>query len=248
MWIAVTTSWGSERESAKNLHPRIPSARAGGIWFSDEDDEMRIQRIGEQDEAEFAGLVSVYEASLAAGERKSVDALRAMLVRPQYVFLAAMNEARVIGFAIGIALIGSDAALLEYMAVDAEFRGRGVGAALFRAVVEWPAIAGRFVLVEVDSHREDSAEREERARRKAFYRRLGARELDGLGYIMPPVTAATPPPMELMVYRRELPGCIAKQRVRGWLEDGYEQVYGVAAGDPRIDAMLAGCAESIPLV
>jgi len=208
---------------------------------------MRIQQIRERDKAEFDGLVRVYEASLAAGERKSGAALRAMLARPEYVFLAAMNEGRVIGFAIAIALIGSDAALLEYMAVDAEFRGRGVGAALFGAVAEWQKIAGRFVLVEVDSEHEDSAEREQRARRKAFYRRAGARELGGLRYVMPPVTAATPPLMELMVYRRELPGCIENERVRGWLEACYAQVYGVPAGDGRIDAMVDGCAECIPL-
>jgi GNAT superfamily N-acetyltransferase len=214
----------------------------------DEDGEMRIQRITERDEREFAGMVSVYEASLAASERKGVAALRAMLARPEYVFLATMDSERVVGFAITIALIGSDAALLEHMAVDAEFRGQGIGAALFRAVAEWHGIAERFLLVEVDSDRDDSAERVQRARRKRFYRSVGARELDGLRYIMPPVTTATPPPMELLAYRRELPGCIEKERVRSWLEDCYAQVYGVAAGDSRIGEMLAGCAECIPLV
>jgi GNAT superfamily N-acetyltransferase len=209
---------------------------------------MRIQQIRERDKAEFDGLVRVYEASLAASERKSVASLQEMLARPEYVFLAAIENGCVIGFAIAIALMGSDAALLEYMAVDAEFRGRGVGGALFGAVAEWHGMTDRFLLVEVDSEHEDSAEREQRARRKAFYRRLGARELGGLRYIMPPVTAAMPPPMELMAYRRKLPACIEKERVRGWLKDCYAQVYGVAAGDPRIGEMLAGRAECIPLV
>jgi GNAT superfamily N-acetyltransferase len=220
----------------------------GGFWFSDNDDEMRIQQIRERNKAEFDGLVRVYEASLAASGRKSVAALKAMLARPEYAFVIAIEGKRVVGFAIAIALIGSDAALLEYMAVHAEFRGRGVGAELFGAVAEWQKIAGRFLLVEVDSEREDSAEREQRARRKAFYRRLGAKELRGLRYIMPPVTAATPTPMELMVYRRELPASIEKERVRAWLEDCYLQVYGVPAGDPRIGEMLAGCAEWVALI
>jgi GNAT superfamily N-acetyltransferase len=209
---------------------------------------MRIQRVSEREVTEFAGLVRVYEASLAAGERKSTMALRAMLARPEYVFLVAMEEARVVGIAIAIGLIGSDAALLEYMAVNAEFRGRGVGAALFAAVAERPEFAERFLMVEVDSDREESSEQEQRGRRKVFYRRLGARELDGLRYMMPPVNAAAPPPMELLAYGRELPGCIEKERVRRWLEGCYAQVYGVAAGDPRIDAMLDGCADCIPLL
>jgi GNAT superfamily N-acetyltransferase len=209
---------------------------------------MRIQRISGGDEGEFAGLVRVYEASLAASERKSLAALNAMLARPEYLFLAAVEDGSVLGFAIAIALIGSDAALLEYMAVDVGLRGRGVGAALFGAVAGWSGIADRSLLVEVDSEREGSVEREQRARRKGFYRRLGARELEGLRYLMPPVTAAAPPAMDLMVYRRELPGYIEKGRVRGWLEDCYKQVYGVAAGDPRVGEMLAGCAEWIPLV
>jgi GNAT superfamily N-acetyltransferase len=209
---------------------------------------LRIERISSSSQTEFDQLVLIYAGSLAASERKSVAALQEMLARPEYLFLAAIERERVVGFAIAIALIGSDAALLEYMAVDAEFRGRGVGVALFGAVADWQGIADRFLLVEVDSEHEDSAERQERARRKAFYRGLGAQELGGLRYIMPPVTAATPPPMDLMAYRRELPGCLEKERVRGWLEACYGQVYGVAAGDPRIDAMLGGCAECIPLI
>lgn len=209
---------------------------------------MRIQRVQADNESQFAGLLRVYEASLAASERKSIAALRAMLARPEYVFLAAVDEELVLGFVIAIALVGSDTALLEYMAVKEEHRGRGIGAELFCAVAEWPEMADRFLLVEVDSDRENSSEQQHRMRRKTFYRGMGARELAGVRYIMPPVTNATPPAMELMVYRRELPACLEKNRVRAWLEACYAQVYGLAAGDPRIGANLAGCAECIPLV
>ena len=209
---------------------------------------MGIQRVGEGDEAEFAGLVRIFEASLPATERKGKEALRAMLARTEYMFLAAIMNERVAGFAIAIALLGSDAALLEYMAVDEPHRGRGIGEALFHAVSGWPGIADRVLLIEVDSDREDSAEHEERARRKRFYRKFGARELAELRYIMPPVAAAVPPPMELLVYRRELPPSIEKHRVRAWLEACYVQVYGAAAADPRIHEMLAICEEYVALV
>src|SRR5207302_238261 len=65
----------------------------------------------------------------------------------------------------------TDWALFEYLAVDERHRGRGMGAALFRHVLA--AVAGRAVLLEVDSDRDPSPLQHERSRRLAFYQRLG---------------------------------------------------------------------------
>jgi GNAT superfamily N-acetyltransferase len=209
---------------------------------------MRIRGVITANQPEFDGLVRVYAEALPASERKSVDELRRMMERPEYVFLAAEDAGAVVGFAIAIALLDSDAALLEYMAVDVERRGEGLGESLFRATAAWPELRGRCLLTEVESEAAGCAGDVDRARRKGFYRRLGARQIEGLAYRMPKVSSAEPPLMDMLVYGHELPDAIEKGRVRSWIAACYRQVYGAAESDPRIDAMLRSLPETVRLI
>jgi GNAT superfamily N-acetyltransferase len=209
---------------------------------------MNIERVLSASDPGFEGLLRIYAEALPPSECKSPDALRSMIARPEYFFLAAIDESGVIGFSIAIALADSDAALLEYIAVDAAHRGSGIGSALFRATVEHPAFCTRLVLGEVESDTAGHGDAEIRARRKHFYRQLGARQIEGLVYIMPPVNTSLPPPMDLFLCGSRQPPTVAKSRVRAWLAACYAQVYGLPPGDSRIDMMLDGLPQTIHLI
>jgi hypothetical protein len=151
----------------------------------------------------------------------------------------------VVGFAIAIALVDCDAALLEYMAVEEKRRGAGIGKLLFRAIAGWPEAHDRFLLMEVDSTAIPSPDGEDRARRKEFYRGEGCMQVEGLRYVMPRVSGDAPPLMDLLVYRRDLPDSVEKARVHAWLEACYAQVYQQTLPDVRIDEMLASLGDRI---
>jgi ribosomal protein S18 acetylase RimI-like enzyme len=209
---------------------------------------MEIARIQSADDPRFDMLLRIYAEALPASERKSADALRRMIARPEYFFLAAIEEAALVGFSIAIAFVDSDAALLEYLAVDAKRRGKGLGEMLFRATAGRSELRGRFLLCEVESEAANETDAAIRARRKNFYRRLGAKQIEGLSYIMPPVSSALPPAMDMLAIRNEMPGSIEKSHVRAWLNACYRQVYDVSEDDVRIDAMLGGLQEIIRLI
>jgi ribosomal protein S18 acetylase RimI-like enzyme len=200
---------------------------------------MQAVRIQSAENPRFGALVRIYTEALPASERKSVDVLARMIERPEYLFLAAVDSDAVVGFAIAIAFLDSDAALLEYLAVDAERRGMGIGQSLFRAITAWPGLCSRSLLIEVES---------EAARTKKFYRHLGAKQIEGLAYQMPPVSSAEPPAMDMLVFRETLPDALEKHRVRAWLAQCYGQVYGISEDDPRIGAMLNGLPDTIRLI
>jgi hypothetical protein len=65
---------------------------------------------------------------------------------------------------------------------------------------------------------------------------------------MPPVSSATPPAMDLLVYRRELPQFIEQTRLRKWLESCYVEVYGMKANDLVIESMLKNLPENPRLI
>ena len=208
---------------------------------------MNVHRVCSVADPAYDSLVRIYLDSQPESELKTPAQLARMIKQPEYYFLAALRDGIVIGYSIAICLVDSDAALLEYMAVDRDLRGAGIGQHLFEATRKFGAIADRILLIEVDSEKFPSPDHSDRVRRKNFYRRLGCREIEGLAYIMPPVASATPPLMDLLVSHDELPGAFPKSRIRTWLESCYRQVYHVEPGDPRIGQMIKGLPEYVRL-
>lgn len=210
--------------------------------------DLNVRRVSSANEPAFNALVTIYTEAHAPSERKSPAQLASMIQQPGYSFLVASESNAVVGFSIVRFLVDSDAALLEYLAVTRDCRSRGIGQQLFAETVNFEAVSSRFLLVEVDSDKTRTADHEDRLRRKRFYRGLGCREIDQLHYIMPPVSAAPPPAMDMLVYKRDLPPHIDKARVRQWLERCYVDVYGTLANDPRIDVMVQKLPENVRLI
>ena len=107
------------------------------------------------------------------------------------------------------------------MAVSPARRGSGLGTALFGVAAD--SARGRTLLLEVEAGDEPAARR-----RKAFYRRLGCRELPGVDYRMPRVAEAAPPPMSLMAFG-ENGEAVERSVLRAWLVDIFRRVYAVPA-------------------
>jgi ribosomal protein S18 acetylase RimI-like enzyme len=194
---------------------------------------LKIRRVNAITDPEFAEVVRIYTEAHPESERKNMEWLSAMVELPEYFFLAAMQDHSVAGFAILLCFCHSDACLLEYLAVSHDRRSLGIGKFLFEEFTKLPEISDRYLLAEVDAEKTQLA-----MRRKNFYRRLGCKEIDGLRYIMPPVSVALPPEMNLMIYRRNLPASIERTLLRKWLASCYVEVYEMPANDARIETML----------
>lgn len=196
----------------------------------------------------FGELLAIYTEAFPFAERKPLSTLRAMLANPAYRFFIATQRGTCVGFAIAVLLADSEAALLEYMAVREGSRAEGVGRWLFRetvrAVLTGPCTT---LLVEVESDRIASPEQPDRRRRKRFYTSLGARELEGLAWKMPPVGPATPPPMEMLVYGPHT-ATLPRTTLKRWLAALYVEVYRQLPTDPQLRTMLDSLPEHIPLL
>lgn len=186
----------------------------------------------------FAQAFAIFEVSFPASERRTRDGLTGMMRRGDYKMVGLVEDGAVTGFATVHRLAGAGAAHLDYIATRADLRGGGRGAALFRAAVE--IAEGQPLLVEVDSDREASADRDLRTRRKAFYTREGCRVVAGLDYVLALETEADAPVMDLMVHPGAAGTAFTKAEVERWLRALFSQAYGQRADDPRIGVMLAG--------
>jgi ribosomal protein S18 acetylase RimI-like enzyme len=182
----------------------------------------------------FEPLIVLYEAAIPARERKPEEAVRAMATSPVHRVGILAEGSALLGFFL--LYVGESLALLEYLAVHAQRRSAGLGASLYAHARA--SAAGLPLLVEVDSDREAAPDRALRARRIAFYRRLGCRRLKGLDFILPLPGDGAPPELDLLVDgvegRRVDADCAAL-----WLGEIYVGVYGCGGDDPRLRAMIA---------
>lgn len=206
-------------------------------------DPDQLEQLKSCTEPAFREFYQIYAESIAVREQKSESWLCKMVHKPDNKILLMKRDGHVKGFSI---LFLSDSfGLLEYMAVSAEDRNRGLGAEIFRRSMEHAVSAeGKAVpiLLEVDSDREESSDRELRKRRQQFYRRLGCLRIVDLHYILPLSGEGPPPEMDLMIYPAGDLREIHKSDLEKWLKTIYQDVYHCSPDDPRIAKML----ESLP--
>jgi hypothetical protein len=156
-----------------------------------------------------------------------------MILSPCHQVVAAGCSASVAGFFI--LYVGHEIALLEYLATDERLRGRNLGSALYRAAKA--AARDLPMLVEAESDRELSADRDLRARRIGFYRRLGCRRIEVFNFILPLPGLGEPPQLDILVDGMDGSSIDAGLLAR-WLTEIYVGVYGCAPDDPRLREMI----------
>ena len=210
---------------------------------------MHIAPLLRDNPTRFDAFYDIYRVSFPPSEQKSKEALLAMYTLTSYTIFIAEDDEIILGFCIVFHDKDADFYLLEYMAVDPQRRDLGIGSQLFNT--SYTYIQERYglkpLLVEIDSPKSPSLDKALREKRAHFYRKLGAKTIDALEYILPLKSTETPPAMQLLLYHPTL-NSIAKQTLQRWLEQLYTNVYGCEANDARIKTMLHHAPELFHLI
>jgi len=210
---------------------------------------LKLQPITALDQR-FEVLYAIYSESIDLREQKSKADLAAMVSKPNYRLLLAQHNSSAVGFSIVFVASSESFCLLEFMAVDKSYRGRGLGSELFDETVGavYRSHGAIPILLEVDSDRKPSPDQVQRRRRQNFYRRLGCRVIANCAYILPLPGKNAPPEMDLFVYAPEPAPTIRRAKLERWLQLIYRDVYGCSPDDRRIAIMLDGVSDPIDLV
>lgn len=195
--------------------------------------EITIQLIGAGNTELMDAAFALYSSSIEKAEQRPEAVFRALVIREDYRFVAAVMDGKLIGISVSWIPPESGFWLFEYVAVDGEMRSRGVGANLFFAT---RLLAGqeRAALIEVDA----DLGAPEQAKRLNFYRRLGCRKIGGLDYQLPLEVFGQPPPMWLLVMAQQETVAVSVFALEDWLRRMYAEVYGKTLHDPRLAQMI----------
>ncbi len=210
-----------------------------------------LHRIIHDDDPAFAKVLEIYVESMPPHERKPMHLVRRLPTRDDYrVFAWATEADGVAAFSMIYRPFDEPFALLEYMAVRHDLRDHGFGRALYGAGLAFVrAEHATNLLIEVDSERDATAkDADHRVMRKRFYHRLGARQVEGLDYLLPLWRDWTPPAMDLMVDLDPAGDTLDKTQLTAWIDAVFQGAYGRDPGDPQIARMMAAVGDPARLI
>ncbi|MBT3070781.1 GNAT family N-acetyltransferase [Rhodomicrobium sp. Az07] len=201
---------------------------------------MEFAVLGRGDEERLEQLIAIYRVSIARAEQKPEWMVRAMLGDSSRRLLVAIDNDRVIAFAICYFAPDDSFWLLEYLAVDSNERSGGVGGKTYAAARALAAevAPGAPCLLEVDAPPTDAPDSDEARRRLSFYRRFGCRRVDGLIYALPFGLPGEVPPMWLLVDGLKGQDAVSPGVVATWLRGIYAGVYAQSPKHSMIGAMM----------
>jgi len=202
---------------------------------------ITLERVPDLSSPLFRPCSEVLRKSIPSSEQLSEQRLTELLARDDYRMYALLLNGAVAATAILYLPRAEDFVLLDYVAVRADLRNRGLGSMLFQEVVKTASRerpAASFLFFEVDDDRGvgDAAPSINR-RRIEFYRRLGAKLLVNAEYVFPSSTGSGVP-MRLMVYRLRPETELLQISVGRAVENIFREVHGRGKDDTLLRSIV----------
>jgi acetyltransferase (GNAT) family protein len=189
---------------------------------------------------------AIYRESFPSNERQKEEVVWQRLNSGREELFAGLKDDEVISMGLVFHLSNSGFVLLDYVAVSEHERRSGTGNLFMRYLVQYYYQSNKQIILEVeDPH--DGKNLEERQRRVNFYKRLGAKCLQDVRYILPALDGTTSTIMILMIFTQGNASLVPRSEVEKLLLDLYEQVYNKNADDPMVLDVIQRLPELIKL-
>jgi GNAT superfamily N-acetyltransferase len=200
---------------------------------------------------DFKEAMGIYLQAFPDNERQPADKIKSRVEHGYYSLIIAKRNKSVAGFSLLFPFIDLNFGLLDYMAVQKEQQGFGIGSKLFDKTFELlrQDIPTSFLLLEVeDPAFGDPLEKDTRFRRVKFYRKLGAKAVTNFRYLMPPLSGNSPTNMLLMVYMGSKLMALNPQSLLHIVTAIYSKVYERDEDDPYLGQMLENLPDNVVLI
>ncbi len=202
---------------------------------------LEIVQLTDINHPDFQGALKIYLDSFPACERQPLEILETRLSNQLYQWFIAKSENQVVGIALLYPLNPTDFILLDYLGTDKDYRSRGIGRTLMSYLINQVKNQQKALLIEVENPQfcEDS---EQAKRRIGFYQNNGAKVLQSVRYLLPPLSGEVPTEMLLMMVPAESEGQLAGTLVKRLIEQVYQEMY----DRPSEDALLRSFIDEVP--
>jgi GNAT superfamily N-acetyltransferase len=211
---------------------------------------MQLLRVTDRKSRLYDEAIAILQGAIAREAQIPEQQFPDLLAAGQYQLFAYRNDEDVHGFALVYFSGQFRFAWLDYFGIRSDLRGRGLGSALFREIVQSASKQGPrldWLLFEVDDDYEGDAQREaDCIRRVRFYRRLGARVLENVSYKFPSAFVE-PIRMRLMAYQLHANARLAPDDLKHAVGEIFTNIHGRGVDDKLLRWFEAGLPEALDL-
>ena len=207
---------------------------------------MEFREINKTDSNEFKQAMEIYLAAFPANERHSLSTIVERVSKGlNQLYVASLNN-EIAFLALLWPLKETDFILLDYIATKVSHRGKGIASAFLTTLRDQLINTKKHLILEVEDPRfGDLAEKE---RRISFYKRHGARELEGVRYLLPPLDRSTPTEMILMLFPEYNDEKITGGTVKKVIIQIYRELYSREEDDAMLITFLHDIPDTINLI
>ena len=185
---------------------------------------------------DFEDAINVYLNSIPRNERQTIDIVKERVAAKNEHLLIGSLSGEVVCMALVWPLENSDFILLDYMAVKEKYRKQGIGTSLIKSILSKYCTNNSSIIVEVEDPKE--ADKESRSKRVAFYRSNGAKELENVPYLLPPLQGIEPTKMILMLFSNNKNTIVEGIVVKKLIAQIYAELYCREANDQLLNSFI----------
>lgn len=183
----------------------------------------------------------IYQEGFPSNERQTLSKIAERVEGGKSQLLVGILNDEVVVMALLWNFMDSPFELLDYLAVKEGFRGKQLGAKMFRFLLEKATQNNRFLILEVE-HPQKGFNTAQRQKRVQFYLNNGAYLLSNVPYILPSLDGTAPTEMQLMMAPQPTPQVIEPETIKNLIARLYLEIY----EKPQGDSGLASLIETIP--
>lgn len=206
---------------------------------------VKFSEIKDVTHKDFEEAIRIYESSFPSNERQSKYIIKKRIKENLYRMFIGHLDDKVVFMSLLYPLKNTDFILLDYMVTDENFRNKGIGTTFIKDISE--KITPNYLIFEVENP-QYGENKEQREKRVKFYKRVGAKEMKNVRYILPPLSGNIPTEMILMILPSYDEGKMEGQLIKKLLIQIYKELYNRDKEDTLLNSFINNIKNSVELI
>ena len=207
---------------------------------------MEFKEINRVDSREFSEAMEIYAEAFPANERHPAPLIAERVRDGLSKLYVASSDGEIIFIALLWPLKTTEFLLLDYMATKATHRGKGIASAFLTELGKKLSNSGQYLVMEVEDPKVGDRQNE-KEKRVTFYKRLGAKVLEGVRYLLPPLDGTIPTEMILMMFPEHSGKEIGGPLIKSVIFQIYRELYNRQEDDALLGTFVHDIGDSVKL-
>jgi len=207
---------------------------------------MEFKEVNQTDSKEFREAMEIYTEAFPANERHSEQLIGQRVRDGLSKLYVASSDDEITFLAMLWPLETTEFILLDYMATKATHRAKGIASAFMTELGKKLRNTRKYLIIEVEDPKFGDRQNEKEKRVK-FYKRHGAKVLEGVRYLLPPLDGTVPTEMLLMMFPEHTGKEIGGALIKGVISQIYRDLYHRHEDDALLGAFIHDIGDSVKL-